>query len=252
MWNIHQFNILPSTQKLAKERLLSGKAEDSDVFIAHHQTDGKGRYADRFWLDEPNMNLLMSIVLTDIPEHLKDKMQFVAAISVLKMIRQLLHEHDNFFYDSVRLKWTNDILINDKKVAGVMTEVVWSGDTLKGVVIGIGINVNQENFPAEISDTAISLKEVTKETLHIEDISDLMLDELATVTEFFHSKDALMTDLRKELDWMRNLRKFSLTEPDGTNFNGLRYDGITNDGALRCILPQGEVKIFQNATLHLA
>jgi len=252
MWNIHQYNILPSTQTLAKERLLSGKAGDSDVFIAHHQTEGRGRFADRIWLDEPNMNLLMSIVLTDIPEHLKDKMQFVAALSVLKMIRQFLHEHDNFFYDSVRLKWTNDILIDEKKVAGIVTEAVWSGDTLKGVVIGIGINVNQENFQPEISDTAVSLKEVTKETISLEEISDLMLDELATVTESFHSKEALMSDLRKELDWMRNLRKFSPTDHDGTNFNGLRYDGITSEGALRCILPQGEVKIFQNATLHLA
>jgi BirA family biotin operon repressor/biotin-[acetyl-CoA-carboxylase] ligase len=252
MWNIHQFTILPSTQTLAKERLLSGRAGDSDVFIAHHQTEGKGRYPNRLWHDEPEKNLLMSIVLTDIPDHLKDKMQFVAAISILRMIRQFLHEHDNFYDDSVRLKWTNDILIDEKKVAGVMTEAIWSGETLKGVVIGVGINVNQENFPPEISDTAISLKNVTKENLEIEEISDLLLDEFAAVTGSFLSKEALMTDLRKELDWMRNVKKFSLTEFEGTNFDGLRYDGITDDGALRCIMPQGEVKIFQNATLHLA
>ena len=87
MWNILTFAELPSTQTLARERLSTGAAKHGDVFIALHQTAGKGRYADRTWHDEADQNLLMSAVLTNIPQHLADKMQFVAGLSVAATIR---------------------------------------------------------------------------------------------------------------------------------------------------------------------
>ena len=62
----------------------------------------------------------------------------------------------------------------------------------------------------------------------------------------------LMDDLRAELDWMYEMENFSLTEPGGTKAEGLRYDGITDDGALRTIAEDGSFRIYQNATLQLA
>src|SRR5690349_5938872 len=90
MWNIQTFTEIPSTQKLAKENFHAGMAKHGDVFAALHQTEGAGRYPDRTWYDEFGANLLMSIVLTDIPPHLQDKMQFVAALSVLTIVRTQL------------------------------------------------------------------------------------------------------------------------------------------------------------------
>ena len=59
----------------------------------------------------------------------------------------------------------------------------------------------------------------------------------------------LMNDLRIELEWMRQIESFSLTEPDGTKAEGLRYDCITDDGAMQVITPDGRKRIYQNATL---
>ena len=87
MWNIKTFVSLPSTQTLARESLSRGEAQHGDVFITEHQSQGRGRYDDRTWHDEAGKNLLMSIVLTEIPNHLQDKMQFIAALSAVATIR---------------------------------------------------------------------------------------------------------------------------------------------------------------------
>ena len=252
MWNIQTFTSLPSTQTLAHERLSSGAANHGDVFVALHQTEGRGRYDDRTWRDEAGANLLMSVVLTEIPNHLHDKMQFIAALSVLAAVRSLLgREIREFASKRVQLKWTNDILLDGKKVSGVLSEAIWSGSTFKGVVLGIGININQEYFSEEITGKAIGLKQVLKFSIPLESIRDLMLASLEYTLQRYSSASMIMDDLRAELEWMRSINNFSLTEADGTKAEGLRYDGISNDGALRVITSEGNIQIYQNATLHI-
>ena len=252
MWNIQTFAELPSTQTLARERLSSGAAKHGDVFIALHQTGGKGRYDDRIWHDEAGANLLMSIVLTEIPLHLADRMQFVTAISVLATIRTLLgQELREFAPERVQLKWTNDILVDGKKISGVLSEAVWSGSILKGVVLGVGMNINQEYFSDPIALRAIALRHILRFSIPLERVRDLFLATLDYTLSHYSSLALLLSNLRKELEWMRHIESFSLTEPDGTKAEGLRYDGITDDGALRIIAAGGEKRIYQNATLDL-
>ena len=253
MWNIQTFAELPSTQTLAYGLLSKSEARQGDVFVALHQTGGRGRYEDRTWHDEPGTNLLMSIVLTDILQHLQDKMQFVAALSALATIRTLLsHEIRNFNQERVQLKWTNDILVDGKKISGVLTEAIWMGTTLKGVVLGIGMNINQEYFSDDISERAITLKNVLQYSIPLERARDLLLGTLQYTLSHYSSSAMLIDDLRSELEWMRSIKNFSLTESDGTKAEGLRYDGISNDGVLRAIISDGSVKMYQNATLNIS
>ncbi len=249
MWNIQTFTSLPSTQTLARETLSRGVAGHGDVFISEHQTEGRGRYDDRTWHDESGKNLLMSVVLTEIPNHLQDKMQFITALSVLASIRSILANESSS--DRVTLKWTNDILFDGKKISGVLCEAIWSGASFKGVVLGIGININQENFTESISEKAIALLNVLRYAIPIEKVRDMFLEILQNTISYYSSSVMLMDDLRNELEWMRSIEKFSLTESDGTKAEGLRYDGISNDGALRVITTDGDTKIYQNATLHI-
>jgi len=252
MWNIQTYAELPSTQTLARDLLAEDQARHGDVFIALHQTGGRGRYEDRTWHDEPGSNLLMSIVLTDVPPHLQDKMQFIAALSALATIRTLLaREIRDFKPERVQLKWTNDILVDGKKVSGVLSEAIWSGTAFKGVVLGIGVNINQEYFSDDISDKAIALKNVLKYSIHLERTYNLLLGTLQYTLSHYSSSAMLMDDLRTELEWMRSVKQFSLTNPDGTKAEGLRYDGISNDGALRVLNADGAIQIYQNATLDL-
>ena len=252
MWNIQTFTSIPSTQTLAHERLSSGMANHGDVFVALHQTDGRGRYDNRTWHDESGANLLMSVVLTEIPNHLQDKMQFLTALSVLAAVRSLLgREIREFASKRVQLKWTNDILLDGKKVSGVLSEAIWSGSLFKGVVLGIGININQEYFSDEIIGRAIALKQILNFSIPLQSIRDLMLASLEYSLHRYSSPAILMDDLQNELEWMQSIQNFSLTEPDGTKAEGLRYDGINNDGALRVITTDGDIQIYQNATLHI-
>ena len=252
MWNIHTFASLPSTQTLARESLSRSDAQHGDVFIAEHQSQGRGRYDDRIWHDEARKNLLMSVVLTEIPNHLQDKMQFIAALSAVATIRAfLVNEIDEFSCQRVKLKWTNDILLDEKKISGVLSEAIWSGASFKGVVLGIGMNINQENFSDSILDKAIALKSVLHNEIPIEKVRDTFLEILQNTINHYSSSAMLMDDLRNELEWMRSIGNFSLTEPDGTKAERLRYDGISNDGALRVITTDGDIKIYQNATLHI-
>ena len=253
MWNIQTFPELPSTQTLARERFYLGTAKHGDVIIALHQTGGRGRYENRNWYDERGSNLLMSILLTEIPSHLSDKMQFVTALSVLVTIRTLLGENlGNFAGERVQLKWANDILIDRKKVSGVLSEGIWTGSDLKGIILGIGININQDFFPEQITDKAISLRQLLRSSFPLEPARDLLLMTLQHSLAHYLSAAQLMDDLRTELEWMRGLKDFSLTERHGTKRTGLRYDGITDDGALRTIAPDGSLHIYQNATLQFA
>jgi BirA family biotin operon repressor/biotin-[acetyl-CoA-carboxylase] ligase len=243
MWNIQVFAELPSTQRNAKQLLQSGKAKHGDVIIALHQTEGRGRFESRVWHDESGTNLLMSIVLTDIPSPIEDKMQFAAGLSVLRAMRTILPN------EPFHIKWPNDILHNRKKISGVLSEAIWTGNSLKGVVIGIGINVNQEHFSGDIAARAISLKKISGQNIPLEEVRDAVLLEL---DRNLHMPADIFINLRNELEWMRGIGQFSLTDSDGTNFSGLRYEGITDDGALITNAPSGEQRIFQNGTLHFA
>jgi BirA family biotin operon repressor/biotin-[acetyl-CoA-carboxylase] ligase len=248
MWNIETFAELDSTQKLARERLANGTAKHGNVFVALHQTAGKGRYPNRIWHDEPGTNLLMSIILTKIPDHLDNKMQFIAALAVVETVRTLLGKQTS---ERVQLKWTNDILIDKKKVSGIVSEAIWTGSILKGVIIGIGINVNQVNFSDEISGRAISLKHLLHHSLAPEEVRDLLLEKIENTLRRYPSSELLMTSLRTELEWMRHLENISLIESDGTKAARLRYDDITDDGALQCRTPDGSKRIYHNATLTI-
>ena len=252
MWNIKTFVSLPSTQTLARDSLSRGEARHGDIFIAEHQSQGRGRYDDRTWHDEAGKNLLMSVVLTEIPKHLQDKMQFITALSAVATIRSFLaSEINESSSNRVTLKWTNDILLDGKKISGVLSEAIWSGASFKGVVLGIGMNINQEIFSDTISDKAIALKNFLHYSIPIEKVRDTFLEILQHTISHYSSSAMLMDDLRNELEWMRKIKNFSLTESNGTKADGLRYDGISNDGALRVITIDGKIKIYQNATLHV-
>src|ERR1043165_5180845 len=163
MWKIHDFDTLPSTSTLIKERWLDGEAHHGDVYIARHQTNGRGRMPGRQWIDTTGESLLMSILIEHLPPELlrsaitqgSQPLQIIAAVATVNALRSL----SNPQIESTRftIKEPNDILLDGKKLAGILTEAVWQGDDLRALILGIGINVRQQTFSSQISDTATSL-----------------------------------------------------------------------------------------------
>lgn len=124
--------------------------EHGSLVIAETQTAGKGRRG-RSWCSPKGSSIYMSMLLRpDLPVDRASMLTLVMAVSVADALSQL--------YDlEVKIKWPNDILINKKKVCGILTELYDHPDHTYSVVVGTGINVNQKGFPEEIAEIATSV-----------------------------------------------------------------------------------------------
>jgi len=130
-----------STNDEAGKWIGSG-AQDLALIIADEQTAGRGR-AQRRWISTPGACLAFSLILLSPPfdAQLLSRLSGLASVAVRDAVQRN--------YDlPVQIKWPNDILIDQKKAGGVLVEAQWSGETLKGVIIGIGINIAPESVSA--------------------------------------------------------------------------------------------------------
>ena len=139
--DIQYFDTIGSTN----DEALAWAANDTpdlSVVIADEQTAGRGRL-DRKWFTPKGTALAFSIVLRPTPEERPHLTRIVglAALAVAESLRERGLD--------ARIKWPNDVLIQNRKVCGILIESVWSGDDIDCVVIGIGVNVSQGSVPPE-------------------------------------------------------------------------------------------------------
>lgn len=149
--NIVHYNKLDSTQKEILRQIEKNEIENGTIIIADIQTDGIGTHG-RSWHTTEENNIAFSFVLyldTKI-ENLKNLTIEIAEIFV-KIFKDL-------YNIKIQIKDPNDLVIDDKKVGGILTQTKLQGDNVKNLVVGIGINTNQTKFPKEIKDIATSIK----------------------------------------------------------------------------------------------
>jgi BirA family biotin operon repressor/biotin-[acetyl-CoA-carboxylase] ligase len=150
---IHYFEAIGSTNSEAYRLALHG-AQEGEVVIADSQGEGKGRLGRR-WFSPPHANLYLSVILRPkIPPHRASCLTLMAAVATAEAIETV---------SSIRpgIKWPNDILLEGKKVGGLLNEIHSEADRVHFVVLGIGVNVNTDInlFPEEIRGVATSLRE---------------------------------------------------------------------------------------------
>lgn len=165
---IHLFDKLTSTNEKAHELAMAGAPEGTAV-IAESQTSGKGRRG-RVWFSPSGRNIYTSIILRpSISPEDAPKLTLVAAVALAEAIIESLK---SFGVHSTGIKWPNDILIDKKKCAGILTEMKINSDGLVFVIIGIGINVNMDlcDIPTELKTDATSLSIELGDTLSREGI----------------------------------------------------------------------------------
>jgi BirA family biotin operon repressor/biotin-[acetyl-CoA-carboxylase] ligase len=156
-----------STNVHASRLLQSNEVNEGTVILADHQTMGKGQ-AGTCWISEAGSNLLFSLILR--PNFLLAEQQFFLSMCVSNAIVGFLIP----FHAAVKIKWPNDILMNRKKVAGILIENTVLQKKLHSSVVGIGLNVNQKEFPASIPD-ATSLSIITGRQYDLsESLGDLL------------------------------------------------------------------------------
>lgn len=156
------FTEIESTQNEAK-KLAERNIENGTIIITDYQTKGKGTH-DRKWYSEKNKNLSFTIIL--YPKCQIDKLENLT-VDIAKCITKVIK---NLFNIELEIKFPNDIMLKMKKMGGILTQMVTEGEKIRYLLIGIGINVNGENFNEEIKDIATSLKKEFKKSFSKENI----------------------------------------------------------------------------------
>nr|PZN03475.1 MAG: biotin--[acetyl-CoA-carboxylase] ligase [Bacillota bacterium] len=147
---IYHYTSIGSTNDEAKKLAQMG-APHGTLVIAEEQTGGRGRLG-RKWVSPPGQGIWLSIILRPSLEPSEaPRITMACAVAAAKAIRQEVGVN-------CLIKWPNDLLIDGKKVAGILTEMSADMDKIHYVVTGIGMNVNNAEFPPDIEKTATSLK----------------------------------------------------------------------------------------------
>ena len=143
------FDTIDSTNTKAQELAEKGYPSGTLV-VADKQESGKGRRG-RSWVSPSGTGIFMTLMIKpDINPNNASMLTLVAALAVAKAITSVTSEE-------AMIKWPNDIVVNSKKVCGILTEMNAQFDYINHIVVGIGINVHNESFPEEISQMASSL-----------------------------------------------------------------------------------------------
>ena len=146
---VHHYETLPSTNDLAKE-LGGQEAPEGTVVVAESQTRGRGRLG-RDWSSPPGVGLYVSLLLRPkLPPEELPQITLTAAVAAVKAVRKVSGL-------AAGIKWPNDLLWQGKKLGGILTEMETEADCIRHLVVGLGVNVNNRDFPPDLAATATSL-----------------------------------------------------------------------------------------------
>lgn len=138
--NIIELESIDSTNNYAKELLQKERPVEGTIIFAHEQHTGRGQMGNS-WSAEAGKNLTLSIIL--YPDFLDADKQFFLNMAISLAVKDFC---ESVLPDEIKIKWPNDIYWRDKKVGGILIENTINGSRLSSSVVGIGINVNQEQF----------------------------------------------------------------------------------------------------------
>ena len=224
---------LPSTNDTAKRMALDG-CEEFFFVACDRQTAGKGRLG-RTWISPKNQNIYMSMVLypdTEIAQ--VPQITLVVGLALAKTLKDISKK-------DVWIKWPNDVIINGKKVVGILTEMQAEIDRILFVVTGIGVNVNQTVFDDEIKDKATSLRLECERIFKRGEIITAMTENIKRYYKrFCDGGFAAMRDEYKAL--CLNLGKNVRANFRGNEITGLAAD-ISQNGELVVKTESGCVNI---------
>ena len=165
--NIIYFPELTSTQDIAKQ----AKYKNGTIIITDYQTNGKGT-KDRKWLVTKQKNITMTLIL--YPNIELDKLNGIT-VNIATAIKQAIFK---LYEYELTIKKPNDLLLNGKKIAGILTESKTIKNEVTNLYIGIGFNVNEENFDTKISSIATSLKKEYGKEFEREEIIGTILEQI--------------------------------------------------------------------------
>jgi BirA family biotin operon repressor/biotin-[acetyl-CoA-carboxylase] ligase len=172
------FDSVDSTNTVAQRFATDGAAEGT-VVIAEAQTKGRGRLG-RAWVSPPFRNLYLSVVLRPpIVTTVAPQLGLVAGVAAVDAARH--------WAPRATVKWPNDVVIDGRKVAGILAEMDADGDRVRFVILGIGVNLNTtlEEFPDDLRDKAIGLCAAAGRPIDRIEFADHLLSRLEEHYDLF-------------------------------------------------------------------
>lgn len=179
---------IDSTNDEAKRYAVKGEKEGFLVF-SDSQSSGRGRLG-RAWKSEKGSSLYFSFILKpDIMPYEAPLLTLVAGIGVMRGLKKITGLE-------VKIKWPNDIILNGKKVVGILTEMSVEMERVKYIIVGIGINTNNESFDEEIAYKATSLAKEANKKFNRAEVLSVCLKEIENCYKVF--KKSGFSALRQE------------------------------------------------------
>ncbi len=230
---ILRFESLPSTNTELARRAFEG-AEEGLTIVADEQTAGRGRL-QRTWSSPKGAGLYFSILLR--PTIAQDRWPLITFTASLA-VADALYEAAGITTD---IKWPNDLLSGERKICGILAEAV---ETPQGraVVVGIGINLTAEAYPADLASIASSVTEVAGRPAERETISAALQNALARWYSLLHEPDGFEKIVAVWTTRSSYASGKLVTVANGDEvWQGITR-GIESDGALRLETETGEIK----------
>ena len=179
MVKVIQLEEVDSTTSYGKKHI--DEFEDKTAIITKKQTSGRGRL-NRSWVDLGEENLFLSIILkpSETFNEIYPNLTQYLSVTLCKVIES--------YGIQTQIKWPNDVLIDGKKIAGILSETVMQGQKLKGIVLGVGVNLNsnQEKINTIPNKIATSLNIETQKAIDLKEFLNKLL------TEFFEHYDEFL------------------------------------------------------------
>lgn len=233
---------LDSTNSFIK-RLPRQEVDQGMLCLAENQRKGRGQY-ERKWKSDAGKNLTFSLGFQPRSSEGFHVLTLACALAITEQLNEAVSDV------LARIKWPNDVLLKDKKVAGLLTETVFNGNKPDRLIIGIGLNVNQDQFPAALTQKATSLYRQTGKKVSREDF----LCELLTRIEYhYYSWHRRQQDLVKSIN--RNIigygRWVGLKIDDELYDDTYKMLGINEAGKLLMLNQEGGIESFSYEQIRL-
>ena len=222
--NLYIYNEVKSTNTVARF-LSSNNVENGTVVISEKQTAAKGR-SGKSW-ESPLGGIWLSVILRPHVDHSRIPLITLATgVAVAKSLEKVGIENPE-------IKWPNDIMINGKKVCGILTEAIAKFNTIETVIVGVGIdaNLNLDEFPEDLKDGTTTVEKELGQKRNENELIKIFFEEFEKIINIFNEKE--YEQILKE--W----RKYSYTigkivevrEPYNKYYDGYVV-GIGKEGAL--------------------
>lgn len=237
------FRSVRSTNSLALE-WLEEDAPDGAIIFADHQSAGRGRF-ERTWLTEPGNALAVSIIVKPALHEI----DFLSLFSPLAGIA-LLDVLDKSLKIEAQIKWPNDVLIHRMKTAGILTETIWNGDVILGLVVGIGVNILPQSVP--------SPQNLTYPATCIQDHCANPVDRYVILSDFLNAfaywrSKIHLSDFMNQWQKMLAFRgeKVYIKQKDGSVQTSGVLLGITSAGNLEILSNNNQKQTITVGDVHL-